>query len=184
MAIHLNAAALQHFCHHQVWIKIVSTASLTVVNVSAANSKPFQSKGNYIKKETFHSPLLVFTSTLFSTSLNALNLSTLPSDKEKFLLHEYDCRMKRHIAFQTANFEFQNAKKRSHKVNNVIYQQRKFEEAWPSKRSKAKRSIRVQEFFNEDTLNVNIKLEELDMSELLKEAKRTTMLLRYTLEEL
>ena len=110
------------------------------------------------------------------------NLITLPKDRQKFVLHEYDCRMKKHIAFQAANFELQDTKKHNQKLSNLVHQQRRFEEMWPSKRSEANPSIRITEFFDENVLDPEIK--ELDVSELVKEAGRVIMLLRYTLEEL
>ena len=152
----------------------------TVVNPSEHNFMSIEYKS---KEGKFHSPRLVLTSTVFSTSSNKWNPLTLPKDKKKFVLHEFDCRIKKHIAFQASSFEQENTKKNNQKLINLIHQQRKFEEMWPLKRSKAKPSIKVDEFFDENIFN-ETKIEDLDISELVKEAERVTMLLQFTLEEL
>lgn len=139
---------------------------------------PIKSKGK------FHSPQLVLTSTVFSTSSNKWNLIILPKDREKFVLHEFDCRIKKHIAFQAASFEKENAKNFNQKLSNLIHQQRKFEEMWPLRRSKVKPSIRIKEFFDEKMSSTESRTEDLDISELAKEAESVTKLLRFTLDEL
>ena len=151
------------------------------VNPSECNFMSIESKS---KEGKFHSPHLVLTSTVFSTLSNKWNRITLPKDRQKFVLHEFDCRIKKHIAFQAASFEQENAKNFNQKLSNLIHQQRKFEEMWPLKRSKVKPSIRIKEFFDENMFSTEIKTEDLDISELVKEAERVTMLLRFTLEEL
>jgi len=92
--------------------------------------------------------------------------------------------MKKHIAFQAASFELQNVKKSTHNLSNLIHQQRKFEEMWPSKHSRVKPNNRVKEFFDENIFDTNIEIKELDMAEMVKDARKATMLLQYVLEEL
>ena len=151
-----------------------------VTQKSAMSSKP------EVKSTIgFHTPALVYTSDLFSTNPKESNRITLPTkDVEKFVLLEYDCRMKKHIAFQAASFALQNAKKPNKNLNNLIHQQRRFEEMWPSRRSYISPSFRIKEFFDENIFEVDIKIEELNMPELVKQAEGVIMLLRYTLEEL
>ena len=146
---------------------------------SAVSTRPA-----FKRRKIFHTPALVYTSTLFSTKPKEWNLITLPKDVEKFVLHEYDCRMKKHIAFQAASFALHNAWKHNHKLSNLIHQQRQFEEMWPSRRSKIKPSFRIKDFFDENIFGTDIKIEELDMPELVKQAEGVIMMLRYTLEEL
>lgn len=91
--------------------------------------------------------------------------------------------MKKHITFQVASYELQNTKKCKRNVNNLIHQQRNFEEVWPSKRSKAKLSVRIDDFFDENVFDAEIEIKAFNISELVEKAEETIKLLRHTLEK-
>ena len=134
-------------------------------------------------KERSFTPKLTFSSGLFSSNAAERNriIADLPnsdSSREKYILNEYDCRMKKHIAFQAATFELLNAKKGLHEVSNLIHQQRKFEEKWPSRYSKTTSS---EEFYDENIFNTNIEVREIDMTEMIKESQEAVKLLRHLL---
>ena len=134
-------------------------------------------------KERSFTPKLVFSSGLFSPDAAERNriivdLPNSDSSRENYILNEYDCRMKRHIAFQAAIFELLNAKKGLHEVSNLIHQQRKFEEKWPLTYSETTPS---EEFYDENILNTNIEVREIDMTEMIKESQEAVKLLRHSL---
>ena len=86
--------------------------------------------------------------------------------------------MKKHIAFQAATFEVLNAQKGLNEVSNLIHQQRKFEEKWPSRYSETTPS---EGFYDENIFNIDHEVREINMTEMLKESQEIINHLRIAL---
>ena len=87
--------------------------------------------------------------------------------------------MKKHIAFQAATFELLNAKKGLSEVSNLIRQQRKYEDRWPSRYSETSPS---EEFYDENIFNSNVEVRDIDMTEMIKESQEAIKMLQELLE--
>ena len=130
------------------------------------------------------SPKLAFSSGLFSSDAAKRNkiivdLPNSDNSRENYILNEYDCRMKKHITFQAVTFELLNTKKGLHKVSNLIHQQRRFEERWPSRYSETSPS---EEFYDESVFDTNIEeIRETDMTEMIQESKQPIRMLQHLL---
>ena len=145
-----------------------------VVTPSAPLHKP---------KEKSYTPRLAFSSGLFSPDAAEKNriivdLPNSDSSRENYILNEYDCRMKKHIAFQAATFEVLNVQKGLNEVSNLIQQQRKFEEKWPSRYSETTPS---EGFYDENIFNIDDEVREINMTEMLKESQEIINLLQILL---
>jgi len=159
------------------------SVSLSSVAVTPHSASPTPSTPLHKPKERMLSPKLAFSSGLFSPDVAERNkiIGDLPnsdSSRENYILNEYDCRMKKHITFQAATFEALNAKKSLHEVSNLIHQQRRFEERWPSRYSETSPS---EEFFDENVFDLNFEVREVDMTEMLKESQEIIKMLQQLL---
>ena len=134
-------------------------------------------------KEKSLFPKLAFSSGLFSCDAatrnkNIVDLPSSDSSRENYILHEYDCRMKKHIAFQAASFEVLNAKRGMSELSNLIHQQRKFEESWPFRYSETTPS---EEFYDESVFDIDVEVREFDMTEMVKESQQVIEILQQLL---
>ena len=159
------------------------SASLSSVAVTPHAASPGPSTPLHKPKEGLFSPKLAFSSGLFSPDVAERNkiivdLPNSDSSRENYILNEYDCRMKKHITFQAAAFEVLNAKESLHEVSNLIHQQRRFEERWPSRYSETSPS---GEFYDENVFDFNIEAREVDMTELVKESQEVIKVLQQLL---
>ena len=137
----------------------------------------------YKSKEKSLSPKLAFSSGFFSSDAAIRNkiIVDLPNSdngRENYILHEYDCRMKKHIAFQAANFELLHAKKGMYELSNLIRQQRKFEESWAFRYSETTPS---EEFYDESVFDIEVEVREFDMTEMVKESQQVIEMLQQLL---
>lgn len=129
-------------------------------------------------------PKLTLSSGLFSSDVAERNkvivdFPNSDSSRENYILNEYDCRMKKHIAFQAASFELLIAKKDLNEVSNLVHQQRRFEERWPFRYSETTPS---EDFYDENIFNVNVDVRELDMTETAKESQEVIQMLQILLQ--
>ena len=137
----------------------------------------------YKPKEKSLSPKLAFSSGFFSSDAATRNkiivdLPNSDSGRENYILHEYDCRMKKHIAFQAASFELLNAKKGMYELSNLIHQQRKFEESWAFKYNE---TVPSEEFYDENVFDIDVEVKEFDITELVKESQKVIEMLQQLL---
>jgi len=162
--------------------KMSPTSSVASADVSLTKSPP-----NKLAKDTpiekLLSPKLDFSSALFSSDAAERNkvIADFPntnSGREKFVLNEYDSRMKKHIVFQAASFELQNAEKGLCEVNNLIHQQRRFEERWPSRYSEIKPSKETELFYDEAVFDINSEVKKFNMTEMVRKSQVVIKLLQ------
>lgn len=161
-----------------------SSVSATQTSAAVAQSDLVPTSSHRASPPTFkeksYSPKLTFSSGLFSLDAAKRNrvIVELPNSdhgRESYVLNEYDCRMKKHIAVQAANFELLNAKKGMPEVSNLIHQQRRLEEGWPLRYSETTPS---EGFYNENVFDTNVEVWELNMAEMTKESKRIISILQ------
>ena len=82
-----------------------------------------------------------------------------------------------HIAYQAGNFELQNAIGRKKELTALIFKQKKFEQEWPSTRSKAE----ISSYSEHISITTVDDPREEGMEELIKEAQEMIKSLQHTL---
>jgi len=115
-----------------------------------------------------------------TSSCEHFNLTSLPSnhqEREEYLLKEYDYRIKKHVAYQAMSFELQNAIGNKKELTALIFKQKKFEQEWPSTRSKEE----LSSYGEHISITTVDEPREVGMEELIKEAKEMIKKLQYTM---
>ena len=134
-------------------------------------------------KETSLSLKLAFSYGPFSCDAatrnkNIVDLPSSDNNRENYILHEHDYRMKKHIVFQAASFEVLNAKGGMPELSNLLHQQRKFEKSWPFRYSETTPS---EEFYDESVFDIDVEVREFDMTEMVKESQQVIGILQQLL---
>ena len=106
-----------------------------------------------------------------------ISLPVNHKERAEYLLKEYDYRMKMHIAYQAASFELQNVIGSKKDLKTLVFKQKKFEQEWPSTRSKAEISS-YGEYISITTVDDP---REEGMEELIKESQELIKLLQQSI---
>lgn len=161
----------------------VSTASSPISPDKSKLSPEFKSKLRLRIRRSPSPPQLAVRQKYSPTSppphehFKVIRLPSTHKEREEYLLNEFDHRIKMHIAYQAANFELQNVIGSKKELKTLIFKQRKFEQEWPSTRTKAELSS-YSEHISITTVD---EPREVGMEELIKEAKEMIKSLQHTI---
>lgn len=160
-----------------------STKSPSSISNLSSDSQLKNPIENNPKKKTCLSETVAHSEPLSTSTFDyELFMKTLPTSmkiREEFILHEYDRRLKMQIAYQAANFELQDAlHANNQQFRALIYAQRRFEQRWPSLRSKSLQGGELVHY-DESVNEVGITENEACFMELIKEGKTLIEVIQY-----